>query len=208
MSNNNNAQPMEECVTDEDQYEEQNTPRASVAVDSVELNEDEVIEASGKQELYVFSINESRFDWWLKAIMIRYWVDFGNRNDYRVNWLRKTNPDDENQIVELIVQIFRTQNDDNDAGLLLFSTTMSIAERKTKVQGKYSDFWKNTEFLRLRDFVNDLQSHGDLDADRISADYAKLFQDAGTTEGKKLSHLDLSEVSWEVYLLCTISYRK
>ncbi len=107
---------MEEYVTGEDQYEEQNTPSASVAADSVELNEDEVIEASGKKELYVFSINESRFDWWLKAIMIRYWVDYGNRNDYRVNWLRKTSPDNENQTVELIVQIFGAQNDDKDTG--------------------------------------------------------------------------------------------
>ncbi len=93
--------------------------------------------------------------------MIRYWVDFGNQNDYRVNWLRKTSPDDENRTVELIVQIFGAQNDDKDTGLLLFSITMSVAERIAKVHGKYSDFWKNTEFLRLRDFVNDLQSHGD-----------------------------------------------
>ena len=63
------------------------------------------LKKSGKNDGYEFSIAESRFDFWIKALMLRYWnwVDFCNQSKYRVNWLRKTHPLDENVILVMLL---------------------------------------------------------------------------------------------------------
>lgn len=109
----------------------------------------EEIEKSGKNDGYEFSIAESRFDFWIKALMLRYWVDFGNQSKYRVNWLRKTHPLDENVIVEIIIHVSKVQDDASDADAidnpLLFSITILVIERKVEISQKYT-----LEFGKIR----------------------------------------------------------
>jgi hypothetical protein len=157
---------------------------------------------------YELSIAESRFDFWIKALMLRYWVDFGNQSKYRVNWLRKTHPLDENVIVEIIIHVSKVKDDASDADAidnpLLFSITISVIERKVEISQKYTLVWKNTEFPKLlKSLVDRLQVNNELDADKIRVDYADIFQESEDAESLNLSSLDLSEILWDVSLLST-----
>jgi hypothetical protein len=51
--------------------------------------------------------------------MIQYWMDFGKCEEYRVNWVRETSPDDENSddIVEIIIEIFSLHDDGSEGNL-------------------------------------------------------------------------------------------
>ena len=103
-------------------------------------------ELTNEKDVYEFFVNKSRFDWWIKKFMIRYWMDFGKREEYRVNWVRTTSPDDENpdDIVEIIIEIFNLHDDGSEGNL--FSIIVSVPERKLIIQGNHSSLWKNTEF--------------------------------------------------------------
>jgi hypothetical protein len=167
----------------------------------------EVIEKSERNDGYEFSIAEPRFDFWIKALMLRYWVGFGNQPKYRVNWLRKTHPCDENIIVEIIIHVNKVQDDAPDTGTindpLLFSITISVTERKVEIYQKYALAWKNTEFSKLKSLVDRLQVNNELDADKIKADYADVFEESDDAESLNLSSLDLLEILWDVSLLST-----
>ena len=108
----------------------------------------EKIVKSGKNDGYEFSINKSRFDFWIKALMLRYWVDFGNQSKYRVNWLKKIHPLDENVTVEIIIHVHKVKDGAADVETgddpLLFSITVSLAERKFEISEKFALVWKNT----------------------------------------------------------------
>ena len=103
---------------------------------------------SGKNDGYEFSINKSRFDFWIKALMLRYWVDFGNQSKYRVNWLKKIRPLDENVTVEIIIHVHKVEDGAADVETgddpLLFSITVSLAERKVEISEKFALVWKKT----------------------------------------------------------------
>ena len=66
------------CLTELSEVSEENLSQN----DSVMFEE---IKKSKIKDGYEFSINDSRFDLWMKALMLRYWVDFGNQSKYRVN---------------------------------------------------------------------------------------------------------------------------
>lgn len=71
------------------------------------------------------------------------------------------------------------------------------------VQGNFRDFWKETEFFRLRDFVNRLQSEEGLgnpgDNEYMSSVYARVFQENVDSEAEEL--LDLNGASLEVLMV-------
>ncbi|CAB3986884.1 Hypothetical predicted protein [Paramuricea clavata] len=167
----------------------------------------EEVEKSRKNDGYEFLIAESRFDFWIKALMLRYWVDFGNQSKYRVNWLRKTHPLDENTIVEIIIHVSNVPGDASNADATdnppLFSITILAIERKVEISQKYTLVWKNTEFPKLKSLVDRLQVNNELDADTIRDDYADIFQESEDAESLNLSSLDLSEILWDVSLLST-----
>lgn len=96
-----------------EQSEEESTTEKSPCGPEIDhtTEEQEFIEASAKGAVYLFTIpNQSRLDWWLKALKIRYWVDFGNQDEYRVDWTRKTGPEDSKEIVEFIIQLHRVKD--------------------------------------------------------------------------------------------------
>ena len=83
------------------------------------------------------------------------------------------------------------------------TTENAFMKRKVMVQGNFRDFWKETEFFRLRDFVNRLQSEEGLgnpgDNEYTSSVYARVFQENVNSEAEEL--LDLNGVSLEVLMV-------
>ncbi|CAB4018949.1 Hypothetical predicted protein [Paramuricea clavata] len=168
---------------------------------NMDTEQEVIAENPEEKDVYEFFVNKSRFDWWIKAFMIRYWMDFGKREEYRVNWVRKTSPDDENSddIVEIIIEIFSLH--DNGSEGHLFSITISVPEQKLIIQGNHSSLWKNTEFSRLRDLVNKFKNYDTgLDTGAISSEYYTIFHEDGMNKSISLP-TDLSELSWDQSLL-------
>ena len=54
--------------------------------------------------------NQARLEKWILALKFRYWIDFGNREQYKVDWLR--NLDDKGDLVEIIIKLFNCKDDE------------------------------------------------------------------------------------------------
>lgn len=170
-------------------------PEVNQEDDRYKMDEDvdhEVIKTSDRGVAYLFVVpNSSRFNQWLAALKIRYWIDFGNKSDYDVEWFRKT--DSDGNLVELIVKLFSVSDDEDKQ--LLFAITVYLSKQKFMIQGKYRNLWKDNEFTSLRSFVDGLCTSNVLNPDQISSLYSETFQDADDSGSVKL-HLD--DVSLDV----------
>jgi hypothetical protein len=170
------------------------TKDLDVSLNSINNEDDaERIQSSKKGAIRFFMVNdEYRFSCWLKALKIRYWIDFGNQDNYKVDWVCKT--DDSGNLVDLIIHLRQIQEDLEFS--LLFTITAYVSKRKLMIQGNYRDFWGNVEFGKLRSLVNGL-FETDLNSSAISELYSSIFDDTSNLnlEGVCLSAMldDLSD---------------
>lgn len=163
---------------------------ADVSTDDLNIEHLESIEASDQGAAFLVVVeDENRFKQWLVALKLRYWVDFGNQEDYNVDWLKKTGPGGE--LVELLVKLYAC-NESGDDGKRLFTLTVYLTKRKIMVQGKQRALWKDIEFTKLRYLVTELCGNNALTREDISSLYAKAFQDQETGDGN--AKLNLTDV--------------
>ena len=61
------------------------------------------IQASQNGDVYLVEVgNQNIFNKWILSLKLRYWIDFGNREDYNVEWLKKLNTNGE--LVEILIK--------------------------------------------------------------------------------------------------------
>ena len=102
---------------------------------------------------------------WTLILKLRYWIDFGQRKQYNVEWIRKLDSNRDLEI-EIIIKVDQHKEADCDTSDcqsqsetsedLLFAINVNLKSLKISVECNYRDLWNQTEFLKQRDFVSDL----------------------------------------------------
>ena len=91
-----------------------------------------------------------RLESWILALKLRYWIDFENRSQYNVDWLRKL--DDKGDLAGIRLKLFEA-SDENSQGKLLFTVSVCLQKKIVSIEGKYGDLRKSNEFEKLQCFV-------------------------------------------------------
>lgn len=112
--------------------------------------------------VYTFLVSDQRLDAWIKALKIRYWLDFGATDTYRVEWIDVKDASGL-KIVEHIVKVFSTDADETEINL--YTITVYLTKRKIMVQGNFRDLWVDQEFKFLAPLVTGL-----LQGDKLASD--------------------------------------
>jgi hypothetical protein len=117
--------------------------------------------------------NQARLEKWILALKLRYWIDFGNQEQYKVDWLR--NLDDKGDLVEIIIKLFNCKDDERSD--LLFVVTSCLVTKKITVKGKYCNLWQVNEFGKLKTLVSELCSSDNMSHISVNQMYDKVFHD-------------------------------
>ena len=130
---------------------------------------------------FSFVVDRPIFKLWIKALKVRYWIDFGSREEFNVKWDCATNSN--GTINQRLIRVARL---DDSVESLLFAVTCFETNCKIMVQGNHKDLWVETEFPILKKVVVGLRE----EADNISEIYKKS---AGLDLDLSDEHMILSE---------------
>ena len=95
---------------------------------------------------------------------VRYWIDFGSREEFNVKWDCTTN--NNGTINQTLIQVARV---DNSVESLLFAVTCIETNCKIMIQGNHKDLWVDNEFPILKKIFVEIWKG----ADNISEIYKK-----------------------------------
>ena len=182
----------------------ENQPSESLVVEKTSLEEQIEVSETGNE--YFFSVSDiQRFRQWLTALKIRYWIDFGNQDDYDVAWRRITNK--RGEIVELNIKLYQDiQKQVRDAGndsdcdddvsdkQLIFVISIHLSKQKFTIKGNLKELW-DQELKKLQSFVNGVCLKPELNTEDLSCLYREIFTDTSVTnlDGVSLNALDDSD---------------
>ena len=150
------------------------------------------IQASQNGDVYFLEVgNQNIFNKWILSLKLRYWIDFGNREDYNIEWLKKLITNGE--LVEILIKLSKyNANEDQDE--LLFSITILVSEKKLMIEGKYHNLWRENEHTKLQSLVSELCVHDELEQHIVEQLFKKIFyQDLPDYE------INLDKVSLDIY---------
>ena len=124
----------------------------NTANDSENINIHEHFQCEG--QVYTVQVADlKRLESWILALKLRYWIDFGNRSQYNVDWSRKL--DDKGDLAGIRIKLFEASDEDSQ-GKLLFSISVCLHKKIISIEGKYGNLWKSNEFEKLQCFVSKL----------------------------------------------------
>ena len=102
---------------------------------------------------YQFICSYQRYPVWVKVLKLRYWLDFGDREDsgYLVKWR-----DTKNRAKVAIQHLTRVVscNEEDDSKVNLFTLNLYNLKRKIMIQGSHKDVWVKNEFQLLKKLVD------------------------------------------------------
>ena len=133
-----------------------------------------------------------RLESWILALKLRYWIDFGSRSQYNVDWLRKL--DDKGDLAGIRVKLFEAGDEDSQ-GKLLFSISVCLHKKAISIEGKYGDLWKSNEFEKLQCFVSKLFT---LSSTQDYQSVCQMYNTAFCQEDPQ-HNLSLDGVSLDIY---------
>jgi hypothetical protein len=138
--------------------------------------------------------SQGRLEKWILAFKLRYWIDFGNQEEYKVDWQRNLN--DDGDLVEIIINLANSNCEDDEQSKSLFSIIICLITKKIVIQGDYVDLWKRNEFDKLKTLVSELCSIDNMNQQLISQIYDKVFYD---NEDISKANINLEGVSLDIY---------
>ena len=101
---------------------------------------------------YTFVVDRSKFNLWVKALKLRYWMDFGSRDEFNVKWDCEKNKS--GVMLKRLVRVFRVEEAEE---ALLFAITCFDSHGKVMVQGNHRELWVDNEFPILNNIVDGLK---------------------------------------------------
>ena len=167
------------------------------------------------QPTHVIQIQDlKRLENWILALKLRYWIDFGQRKQYNVEWIRKL--DSNGDLVEIVIKVDQHKDADCDTSNcqcqsetsedLLFAINVDLKSLRISVEGNHRDLWNQTEFLKLRDFVSDLARMEEVNTSAVNDSYDKVFgnikNDSSSSDqcfDKSNTSINLEGVSLDIY---------
>ena len=163
----------------------------NTANDSEIINIHEHFQCEG--QVYTVQVADlKRLESWILALKLRYWIDFGNRSQYNVDWLRKL--DDKGDLAGIRVKLFEASDEDSQ-GKLLFSISVCLHKKAISIEGKYGDLWKSNEFEKLQCFVSKLFT---LSSTQDYQSVCQMYNTAFCQEDPQ-HNLSLDGVSLDIY---------
>ena len=129
-----------------------------------ELLDSVVPKPSKEGACYTFVVDRPTFKLWVKAMKVRYWIDFGSREEFNVKWDCTTN--NNGTINQRLIRVARL---DDSVESLLFAVTCIETNCTIMIQGNHKDLWVDNEFPILKKIVVGLRE----EADNISEIYKK-----------------------------------
>ena len=98
---------------------------------------DSVVSKPSKEAAcYIFAVDRPTFKLWVKVMKIRYWIDFGSREEFNVKWDCATN--NNGTINQRLTRVARL---DDSAESLVFAVTCIETNCKIIVPGNHKDLW-------------------------------------------------------------------
>ena len=95
-------------------------------------------------------MDRSKLNLWVKALKLRYWMDFGSRDEFNVKWDCEKNKS--GVMLKRLVRVFRVEEAEE---ALLFAITWF--DGKVMIQGNHRELWVDNEFPILNNIVDGLK---------------------------------------------------
>ena len=158
---------------------------------------------SGDDVCYQFICSYQRYPIWFKVLKLRYWLDFGDREDpgYLVKW-RDTKNRAKVEIQHLIRVV--SCNEEDDSKVNLFTLSLYNLKRKLMIQGSHKDVWVKNEFQLLKKLVDAYSEDENLSDIYFLATGTKIevqnedLVPSDNEEEKELQQLENSDDDYEV----------
>ena len=101
---------------------------------------------------YTSVVDRSKFKLWVKALKLRYWIDFGACDEFNIKWDCEKNKS--GVMLKHLVRVFRVEEAEE---ALLFAITCFDSNGKVMIQGNHRELWVDNEFPILSNIVNGLK---------------------------------------------------
>ena len=102
---------------------------------------------------YTFVVDRSKFNLWVKALKLRYWMDFGSRDEFNIKWNCEKNKS--GVMLKRSVRVFRVE--EAEEALLFAITCFDSYNGKVMIQGNHRELWVDNEFPILNNIVDGLK---------------------------------------------------